>query len=184
MIHQILRLIKTHTYVAFFTFVFGMLFLASIVTTKTGGFIFSLLATLIYFFAIYNTSFDICKQDKKSYTKTMPHKLKGLVLPVGVLAVSILLYLLYIISWNFISIGKELISVTAWINNILFIMWSFMYNSFINLYQGNMSLFGYIIIAVLPFVASALGYYAGYVDFDINEKFLKMVYEKKNTEGK
>lgn len=184
MIQQILRLIKTHTYVAFFAFIFGMLFLASVVTTKTGGLVFSLITTIVYFFAIYNTSFDICKQDKKSYTKTTPYKLKGLILPIGVLCVSILLYVLYIVSWNFISIEKELIGITAWINNILFIIWSFMYNGFINLYQGTMSAFGYVIIAVLPFIASGLGYYAGYVDFDISEKFIKLVYEKKNTEEK
>ena len=79
------------------------------------------------------------------------------------------------------TINDTLFSVTAWIDNFLFIIWSFPFSAFIKLSDGIMSSFGYVLVAVLPFLASFAGYFAGYKDFDLQSKLLGAVYEKKNN---
>ena len=104
---------------------------------------------------------------------------KGLVLAVGIFAVSIILYALYFVAWKFMTINDALISVSGWINNFLFIIWTFPFTGFIKLSNGVMTWYGYIIVAAIPFIASFLGYFAGYKNFDLYSKFLSLVYENK-----
>ena len=176
---QAFKLISAHAVACFFIFIIGILIFAGLITNKVGNIVFSTIATLIYFMSIYNHSYEIAQKDKKSYTPENPYMLKGLVLAVGILAVSIILYALYFVAWNFMTINEALISVSGWINNFLFIIWTFPFSGFIKLSDGVMTWYGYIIVATIPFIASSLGYFAGYKNFDLYSKFLSLVYENK-----
>lgn len=180
---QSLQLISAHAVSALTIFFLGLLIFAGVITHSVGSIIFSAVTTLIYFMAIYNTSYNICLKDKKSYTLEKPYILKGLVLAVGILAVSCVLYALYIVAWRLMTVNGTLITAAGWINNFLFLIWTFPFTGFIGLSKGVMTWYGYIIVAIIPFTASFLGYYAGYVNFDLYSKFLNLVYEKKNKES-
>lgn len=179
---QSFSLVKTHITIALVTFLFGMLIFAGVITHSVGSKIFSLITTIMYFFGIYNASFEIAVRDKKSYTDEKPYPLKGLVLPVLLFIVSIVLYLLYLMAWKLMTINGALFSPAGIINNFLFIIWSFPFNGFIHLADGVMTWYGYIIVAVVPFIASFCGYLAGYKGFDLYGKFTNLIYEKKKSE--
>ena len=176
---QSFRLISAHALACFVIFIFGILIFAGLITNNVGSIVFSTIATLIYFISIYNHSYKIAQKDKKSYTPEQPYMFKGLVLAVGIFAVSIILYALYFVAWKFMTINDALISVSGWINNFLFIIWTFPFTGFIKLSNGDMTWYGYIIVAAIPFIASFLGYFAGYKNFDLYSKFLSLVYENK-----
>lgn len=178
---QSLQLLKSHAVTSGFIFVFGILIFAGVITHNVGSVIFSAAATVIYFFSIYGTAFEIAMRDKKSYTPEQPYPLKGLLLAVSILIASALLYALYFIAWKLMTINGTLFSAAGWIDNFLFIIWSFPFSAFINLSEGYMSVFGYVFVAVLPFIASFAGYFAGYKDFDLHSKLLGAVYEKKKN---
>lgn len=174
-----MSLVKTHASAAVMMFLFGMLIFAAIITHNVGSKIFSAITSILYFMGIYNTSYEIALRDKKDYTPEKPFILKGLILPVNLLIITIILYLLYLITWKFMTLNGALISPAGFINNFLFLIWSFPFNGFIHLANGVMNWYGYIIVAIVPFIASFFGYLAGYKNFDIYGKFLKLVYEKK-----
>ena len=180
-IKQSLILLKSHAVTSGFTFIFGILIFAGVITHNIGSVIFSAVTTIIYFFSIYGSAYEIAMRDKKSYTPEQPYPLKGLVLAASIFIVSILIYALYFTAWKFMTINDTLFSVTGWIDNFLFIIWSFPFSAFIKLSEGIMSPFGYVLVAVLPFLASFAGYFAGYKDFDLQSKLLGAVYEKKNN---
>ena len=179
---QSFKLVSTHAVLSVFAFLIGTLAIGQVMSSNVGRVIFSVIASVIYFIGIYSTAYEIYTNDKKSYTKETPYKLKGLVLAVGLFVVSLLLYLLYLVTWKFMTINGMLFSPTGWINNLIFIVWTYPFNGFLYSLFGVMTWYGYLIAAVLPFVASFCGYFAGCVGFDLQGKLLSIVYEKK-TEG-
>ena len=181
---QSMQLLKSHLYTSAFVFIFGVLIFAGVITHNVGSVIFSAVTTIIYFFSIYGTAFEIAMRDKKSYTPEQPYPVKGLILPIGILIASILIYALYFTAWKFMTINGMLFSAAGWIDNFLFIIWSFPFSAFIKLSNGYMNTFGYIFVSVFPFIASFCGYFAGYKDFDLHTKLLGAVYEKKTKKSK
>ena len=181
---QSLQLLKSHAATSGLIFIFGILIFAGVITHNIGSVIFSSVATVIYFFSIYGVAFEIAVHDKKSYTPEEPYPLKGLPLAASIFFASAVLYALYIIAWKLMTINGTLFSVTGWIDNFLFIIWSFPFSAFIGLSEGYMSVFGYVFIAVFPFLASFAGYYAGYRNFDLQTKLLGAIYEKKKNDKK
>ncbi|MBQ3038526.1 MAG: hypothetical protein IJD30_05050 [Clostridia bacterium] len=179
---QITKLIYTHLYSSAMLFFLGIFVFAGVVASEIGSVIYSSIATVIYFFSIYNAAVDVCHRDKKSFTQEQPYKFKGLLLPIGLLVVSILLYLLYLVTWKYMTINSLLYSAQGYINNILFMMWTFPFNAFIGLEDGFMNIYGYVIVAVFPFIASFLGYLAAYNNYDITSTISKLIYTTNDKE--
>lgn len=178
---QLLKIIKTHFITAAIIFIVGMFIFPNIFVSKIFNLIFSIVATVIYFFAMYNSANSIVQRDKKSYTPETPYKYKGLLLPFGLLLVTVFLYLLYCITWKFITINGQLFSFSGFFNNIIFTLWTFPFSAFIDLKNGVMNIFGCILVVILPFVACFLGYLAGYVGYDITATLYRFIY---NTDKK
>ncbi len=181
---QMLKIVKTHLFTAAVIFLLGILIFASAVTSDIGSVLFSAIATIIYFFSIYSSAYDVAQRDKKSYTEEQPYRFKGLLLPIGLLIATVLLYALYLITWKFMTIDGSLYSVQGYINNILFYMWTFPFTAFINLEHGFMAWYGYVIVILLPFISSFLGYLAGYYNYDINGTLFKLIYNTNDKEKK
>lgn len=180
---QIFNMIRTHFFVCGIFFLLGLVIFAGIITNKTGAVIYSIICIPIYFFSIYNCAVRICQRDKKTYTEQTPFKLKGLILPVGLLFVSVILYLLYFVTWEFMTVNGALFSFQGYFNNILFILWTFPYTGVIQLSNGTMAWYGYILVALLPFVASFSGYLMTYNNLDINTAFSKIIYKSNEKEN-
>ena len=182
--NQIIEIIKTHIFTVCPIFIVGILIFAGVITNDVGSVIYSAVAVIIYFFAVYNKAYDTAKRDMKSFTPEQPYPLKGLLLPVGIIVLSIIIYILYFVSWRFMSIDGTIVRVSGWINNFLFIIWSFPYTGFMELKNGYMSLSGHLLLYIVPIVASFLGYFAGYKNYDITVTFSKFVFVKKNQDDK
>lgn len=181
-LEQLAKIIYTHFYSSSMIFFLGIFVFSGVVTSDAGLVIYSILTTVIYFFSIYNAAVGICHRDKKSYTHENPYWFKGFLLPIGLLLVSTLLYLLYFVTWKYMTINSMLYSAQGYINNILFTMWTFPFNAFIGLGNGYMNLYGYIIVAVVPFIASFLGYFAAYNNYDITSTVSKLIYATNKKE--
>ncbi len=178
-VKQILSLVGTHLLANVTIGVVGLVFMASVLTNPIGKIIWGIIAVTAYAMAIYSASWQIAYEDMKPHTEETPYMLKGLLLPIGILALSVILLLGYLLAWNGLSIDGELATATAYIYNISYIMSTFAFNSFLGLTKGGANLLGHIFMYILPFVASMLGYIAGMKGFVISEKLLPMIYEKK-----
>ena len=176
---QIFKVIKIHACVSCMIFLLGTLVFGALTANTVGRTVFSVIAMFFYFIAIYTTSLEIAQNDKKNYTKEKPHILKGLFLPVGYILTSILIYVIYFITWKYMTIDNIIIGTSGIINNMIFVIWNYVYSGFISFSNGVMSPMSYLITAIFPIIASFLGYLAGMKNFDITEKLNKAVYEDK-----
>ena len=181
-LNQLIEIIKTHIFTVCPIFILGIIIFAGLITSAVGSVIFSIVATIIYFFAIYSKAFEVAKRDMKSYTREKPYAFKGLLLPTGYLILSIVIYLLYFVSWRFMSIDGVIVGLSGWINNFICIIWTFPYTGFMTLKDGYMSVSGHLLVYLLPFAASFLGYFAGYKNYDITVTLSKLVYVTRNKE--
>ena len=180
---QLLKTVKIHLITTATIFLLAMFIFAGMITTKIGGIIFSCIATLVYFLSIYTFSLETANRDKKSYTKETPYKFKGLLLPLGIFVITIFLYALYSLTWKYMTFDNSLYSFQGYFNNIVFIIWTFPFNAFLDLNNGILSWYGYLIIAIVPFIASFLGYYAGYIGYDISMTINKFIYDSNEKEN-
>lgn len=181
---QSINVIKAHSIISLVAFLFGILIFPAAITRPVGKIIFSVVATLMYALSIYSSAYECYNRDSKSYTDESPFMLKGLVIAVPLLIVTVIIYALYFLSWRFMSIEGVIVGASGWINNFLFLIWTFPFNGFLDLANGVMSWYGYVIIAVIPLISSTLGYLAGFYGFDLSGKINQLIYEKKNQEGK
>lgn len=171
---QVLNIIKMHLYVSLVASFLGTMMISFVVggTTK---YIFSLIFILVYMLVLYSKSEDIARHDKKSYTHDVPYPWKGVLLPVGIFLIWGFLYLLYYITWKYGIISYS----SGFINNIIFVIWNFIYTGFMSLGDGKFNYLSLILIFGVPIFACGAGYFAGYKNFDISEKVAKIVYENK-----
>ncbi len=169
---QILQLVKMHLYVSFAAMFMGLI----MVSFSTGGitkYIFSSVFILIYMLVLYSKSADIAQHDRQSFSKEVPYAAKGLLLPIGIFVVGALLYLLYSITWKYNIID----TTSGFINNTLFVFWTFIYTGLANLSNGHISAAAIAAFIIVPEIAAGLGYFAGYRRFDLSEKVAKVVYD-------
>lgn len=174
---QVLRLVKAHFLVSILIFVFAMIISGALYgNSKIPLVIFTIISMLTYFSSIYQESYNIARQDKKRYTLEEPYKLKGFLLPVGVVVLTIVLYIMHYLIWKYMSMSN----IWASLLSTIYVIWTFAFNGIIGLRQGFMAWYGYIIVVFAPVIFSGLGYIAGLKDFDITAKLSKFVYEKKD----
>ena len=129
---------------------------------------------------LYSEAYAIATRDKKSYTNEEPYLLKGFLLPVGLTILTIILYVLHYAVWTYMSVDGALMSITTWLLNMPYIIWTYAFNGIIGLEKGIMAWSGYIIVVFVPVIFSGFGYIAGLKGFDLTAKLSKYVYEKKD----
>lgn len=173
-----MRTLGRHASTAFVLSLFWM-FGASLWSTKIGTYAFAVVGILVYFFAIYNAGFDTASYDKKNYSPVTPKPWRGIYLPVVLTAVNIIAILIYKCAWHFGSDGEYLAQLWAVVLNVLSVVWFSPCKAVVGMDCGHFSLSGYLIVFLLPYAASLLGYFAGYKGFDIYAKLNASVYEKK-----
>ncbi len=179
-IKQVLKIIKSHIFSTILIFILGIVSAGAIYGENTFLLkVFSVISLIIYFSMMYSEAYQIAQNDKKKITKEEPYFLKGFLLPIGLTIVTILTYILYYFVWKYMMNGATF-SLSAWLLNMIFIVWTYVFNGIINLGNGVMSWYGYIIVIFVPAIFSGIGYIAGLKDFDINSKLSKFIYEKKD----
>ncbi len=175
-VKQVLKLVKAHLSASILIFLFGMILSGALYReNKIPLVIFSIISLLTYFLSIYLESYAIARQDNKRYTVEEPYMLKGFLLPVGVVILTIILYTIYF----FVHRHVPAPSIWKLISGIVYVVWTYPFSEIIGLNNGAMAWYGYIIVIFSPVILSGLGYIAGLKNFDISEKLSKFVYEKK-----
>ncbi len=174
---QQVGMLTTHACSAL-VFAFLWFVMAVIWTNDIGRYIYGTLGCVLYFLVIYNAGTQAASKDKKSFSECTPKPQKGIFLPILLTVVNILVIILYKYVWHFFSDGMYLTDAWAVAGNVVSILWFSAYKTFLGMERGHIELQGYIIIFVLPFIASAVGYYAGYKGFDLYGKLDGFMYEK------
>lgn len=177
--NQVWSLLKAHLVLSILSGLLGLMVLISIIANPVGNAIFTGIMMVIYFFSIYGAASNCALRDLKPYTEEEPYPWKGLLLPVGIILATLALWGLYQAAWHFMTIDGNLATITGIACNVIFVVWTFMYNALMGLQNGGMNWYAYVVVLVVPVAASGLGYYAGYRGFDLYDKLMRFVYEKK-----
>lgn len=174
---QMLLMVKAHLEIAL---IFMIFFLFTIrMLEGIGNIIFGIVGTLGYFLAIYSAAGTAHTNDKRSISPLTPKPAKGFILPAFLTLLSIVLILLYKIAWTYGSNGTNVTEIWSLIFNIIFLFWVAPYQPFLGVAHGHIEPQGYLIILLLPIIASAFGYLASFKGFDLSEKVRSIAYEKK-----
>jgi len=176
--NQIAIIIKRHFIVSIATMFFGIILPVFLINGVKE--IASLIAMFIYVLVLYSTSLDIARQDSKQYTYEAAYPWKGLILPLGIYVVWGFLYILFHVSWKYGIVHPDFVS--GLINNILFVMWNYVYMGFMQIIEGKFAVWTLLLVFLVPLVSCGIGYFAGYKGFDISEKVVKIVYDEKDEE--
>lgn len=182
LIGQMLLLAKSHLSTGL---VFMILFLFTVsMYGPAYNVIFGTCGFLGYFLTIYQSANNAYLDDKKTISPLTPYAAKGFVLPLLLTAFSLVIVLLYKFAWAYGAVSEKAVEMWAVPLQILARLWTVPYHPFLGMDGGKLSLIGYIIIFLTPFIASGLGYFAAYKGFDLNEKIHGIAYEKKNKSDK
>lgn len=177
---QMLLMVKTHFTTAV---LFMILFL---VTTSMrndfGNAVFATCGTLGYFLSIYSAAANAYTDDKKTISSLTPKAAKGFILPTFLIITSAIILTLYKLAWTYGSNGQSVTEVWSLIFNIISLIWVAPYQPFLGMVTGHIEPYGYLIVFVLPIIASGLGYFASYKGFDLNAKVHSLAYEKKKKD--
>ena len=175
---QMLKVLKTQFLITLMFFLLWLIII-NLMVIDWANMIFAIIATISCFFAIYSTAYDVVSSDKKSYTPQKPYIAKGLLLPAFLEVVNVLMLILYKCAWHFGSNEHGINTIFGLVGNILFKMWTIMYDGYVSIGNGHVSLLAYIMIFGMPVAASFVGYFAGYKNFDLASKLNSLAYEKK-----
>lgn len=179
---QLAYVIRSHLYVALITTAFGFGAFWWFLVQDTWKQLFSVICMIIYFCTLYTRGERCAKQDRRSVSKQKPYALKGVVLSLGISAVTLLLWALFRVTWSFMVIDGSISGYSGVVYNFAFIIWTFCCNGFMSLYQGGMHWYMHIVIYALPALALGLGYFAGFKSFSVADRVsgyaAKRMYEK------
>lgn len=129
-----------------------------------------------YALFMYSKFYKVGERDTKSYAEEKPYALKGAVLSVLLLLVSLLLAVLYNASF----------SANSWLVKFagFFPMrfWGYAYLAFIKAADGSVAPLFWALYFGVPFASSAFGYFSGMHRWELGYSFFKnLVYKKKDS---
>lgn len=175
---QMLDVLKTHAVNAMI-FIFIWLTLIVVWSNTVGEYVYTFIAAVSYFFAVYSCGETAAKNDKKSYVEGDPDLKKCLYIPLLLIIVNIIVVVTYKLTWVFGSDGNSIQELWSLVTNIISVAWFAGFGVLSGMDKGSFSLLGIICIVVLPYLAYFLGYLAGVKKFDISEVMFGFMYEKK-----
>ena len=174
---EILKVIKAQFIVSVIAMFFGMLFIG-FSATGFSKYIFSIVFILFNILSLYNASYEIAIHNNKEYNDEKSFVFKGLFLGLGIVAVSVILYILYYFTWKCDIVTYS----SGFINNLIFIAWNYPFNNFLNPNNGIVSVAGVAVEVIVISGTCFFGYFAGIKKFDLSQKVTKIVYDNKDNE--
>ncbi len=170
----------SHLYIAFITTAFGFGAFWWFLVQNNWKQLYSVICMFIYFCVLYTKGAKIARQDKRSFSAQKPYALKGIVLSLGISAVTLLLWVMFRMTWVYMTIDGNISGYSGVVYNFAFIVWTFCYNGFMSLYQGGMHWYMHIVMYALPAAALGIGYFAGYKGFSFADRMTMGMYEKQD----
>lgn len=178
---QLFGMFWTKLVVTIFEMLIGFSAVAGLQNHPVAATIISMLFLLFEFSQLYSAAFEAAEFDKRPYTKNKSVPWKGIYLPAVILLFTLMLYVLYRIAWIYGGGSDGLQNLKSVAMNVPFVLWTIVYDPFLKLNLGHARAAGMAVLFLLPVVASGLGYYAGYRDFSVTEKFMPFIYDKKKN---
>lgn len=175
---QIKSVLWTHLYMSLITMAFGFGAFWWFIMQNNWKQLFSGICLAIYFCMMYTKGTKIASQDRRESSATKSYALKGVVLGIALGAVTFLLWLLYRMTWLYMTIDGGISGYSGVVYNFVFMIWTFCYHGFLGLFKGGMYWYMHIAIYVFPILALGLGYFAGMKEFSFTAAFNKRLYEK------
>lgn len=146
--------------------------------------IFAILFAFLHFYILCNGAKTLANGDLQSYN-VLDYNIKWSVLwGVLISLISLLFVILYNLNWKFFSNGVVMNNSMSIVGNILFYVLESPYMAFMYGLDDPSRIPVYLtaIIGILPVAATVCGYYLGRNEYDIIEKFRKIMFEKSEDE--
>lgn len=196
---QILGVFFTHVKSVLVISLLGLFLFGSLLVMDTVGKIMSIILLLVYGLVLYSSAYECAEYDLKSYTKTTSYLHKGFYLSLLIPLSNLLIWLLMKFMWSIepneaIAPIREMqytwwpqipnatyLPGTAIAANVIFVVWTFPYNEFMNFSESYMSIWGHVLMYVFPVLCVTLGYVGGCKKWDLSKYFKFLVYDKKNN---
>ena len=177
---QIKSVLLTHLYTALITLVFGLGAFWWFLAQDKWKQLYAVICSIIYLCVMYTKGEKIAKQDKRTVSVTRPYPMKGFVISLSITAVTLILWLLFRMTWSFMVIDGNIWGWSGVVYNAAFVVWTYFCNGLMNIDGGHIEGYMYIVLVLLPAVGLGLGYFAGYKGFLLTEYAAKNMYEKED----
>lgn len=171
-------MLKTHSIACIIATIVFVIILNGVTNASIFANIISYVIAIYYGINMYFEAHSYATDDLKSYSPLKGYAAKGFVLSAGIVAVIIITWAFYKISWMVAPITDKFIPSTV-IANILYIVFTGPFMLFVNVQGGDANTTGQIAALLVPVLCSAWGYYDGFRKKDVTSFLNKFVYEKK-----
>lgn len=176
---QMRSVLLSHLYMSLITTAFGFGAFWWFLVQDNWKQLFSVICMIIYFCVLYTKGSKIARQDKRESARTRSYALKGVVLSLGIAAVTFILWALYRVTWVYMTIDGNISGYSGVVYNFAFMVWTFCYNGIMCLHEGGMFWYAHIIIYAFPALSLSAGYFAGMKGFSFSDSVISRMYEKK-----
>lgn len=175
---QIRSLLFTHLSCAFITtfLAFSLLSLAD--KHLAVKIILNIIIIGIYFMWMFASAYECATSDHKPYTPLTPYPSKGALLSVGILLLTIVIWIYYFLSWKLMPMGESFVLPT-FISTLLYIYITSPFFGLVNISGGSANIAGQICTLLIPFAACTFGYFCGYKKWDYTKYMKVIMFEKK-----
>lgn len=174
---QFVSLLKYHIFSVLVAFVFGITAFWWFLGQPVWRIIFSIIFSLVYLGIVATGAKKIASYDMKEYSLTKASVKKGILLALGLCCITLIIFILYKISWMYMSVNGKIVTSTGRFYNMLFWGWTF---PWYGLFNGNTDFtpwYAVISIFTVPFISVLFGYIAGMKNFNLIENLIPFIYE-------
>ena len=170
------RVIFTHIKIMILSLIPGSVMFSGEIFSERVGFWYSVLFAGVYVMLIYSETYRIGELNAKTVSKQKPYAAKGFLISVPLVVISVVLTLIWHFSWMNAPDSK---AVGTYIFRFIYMAWDFAFFGFAGMDRGYVSIIGYAVVLILPFISSGVGYLTGIHDFPIGIKLKQLMYKKK-----
>lgn len=178
---QFRGMLYTHIKSVLLIFFVGFCLLSGLWMINILDTILGCLMLFIYGVTLFSEGYSCATYDLKSYTNTKAYPHKGIILSLLIPVSNFLIWILMKYMWSF-NPSETINQIPTFIGNIIFVLWTFPYNSFMKLNASHISVIGHILLYIFPVITVGAGYFAGFKKWDIASKFSFLMYEKKKKQ--
>jgi len=173
------KMMGTHVITAIFSFMLCPLIFLALLSSRFGWILMSVATSIGYAIMVYSCAYKVADKDIKVYSTNKPYILKGIVLAIPTLLVTLVLTCVYDFTFAHQFADYDLQMKTQLVGRSLFLGWNFMFEGFRVGVGGAVSTFYWVLSYALMPIASFLGYWAGMNRYDFGYKFFSaFVYKK------
>ena len=176
---QIGSVTLTHFLCVLIEFILGIMVLGATSKYPVMNVIATALMILIYVWVMFIRGYEMADYDHKPYHYIKGYPWKGIVLALGLNVLTVVFFVLFLTPWLSSFVNGDLKPLMMLIENVPFVLWTFPFNTILQISESGVSVLGAVIAVAVPELAAGIGYYMGYKKIDVGKGMSKFIYEKK-----